>query len=148
LDDLIVGALDATPSGKANAGKSYLPVLNLPLEPAKGAPTIKSSKPSPLTSPAVETDQLLKSFVFSPLIIKPLLVLHMSPQMVKKMQVGLMSSLVKPTTQQSTYLLLAQEALSLMARMRMMRHKTYLHLFYRLGRHKKRQQSNHLSHRR
>jgi hypothetical protein len=32
-----------------------------------------------------------------------------------------MSSLVKPTTQQSTYLLLAQEALSLMARMRLMR---------------------------
>jgi hypothetical protein len=37
LDDLIVGAHNAEPSGKST-------------------PTIKSSKPSPLTSPAVETE--------------------------------------------------------------------------------------------
>jgi hypothetical protein len=35
------------------------------------APTIKSSKPSPLTSPAVETETPLKSFAFSPLMAKP-----------------------------------------------------------------------------
>jgi hypothetical protein len=33
--------------------------------------TIKSSKPSPLTSPALETEMPLKSLTDSPLIIKP-----------------------------------------------------------------------------
>jgi hypothetical protein len=35
------------------------------------APTIKSSKPSPLTSPALETEQPLASPAASPLITKP-----------------------------------------------------------------------------
>jgi hypothetical protein len=33
--------------------------------------TIKSSKPSPLTSPAVETEEPLKSSSFSPIMTKP-----------------------------------------------------------------------------
>jgi hypothetical protein len=44
----------------------------MPSTPDLGAPTIKSSKPSPLTSPAVETEQPLQSFAFLPLITKPL----------------------------------------------------------------------------
>jgi hypothetical protein len=40
LDDLIVGAYGANPNG-IDSGKAY---------------TIKSSKPSPLTSPALETE--------------------------------------------------------------------------------------------
>jgi hypothetical protein len=55
LDDLIVGAYTADPSSGANAGKS----------------TIKSSKPSPLTSPALETECPLRSPAASPLITKP-----------------------------------------------------------------------------
>ncbi len=35
------------------------------------APIIKSSKPSPLTSPAEETDRPLRSSAFAPLITKP-----------------------------------------------------------------------------
>jgi hypothetical protein len=38
---------------------------------AAKAPTIKSSKPSPLTSPALEIDQPLLSYVVSPMIAKP-----------------------------------------------------------------------------
>jgi hypothetical protein len=38
---------------------------------ASKEPTIKSSKPSPLTSPAVETQKPLLSYAFSPLITKP-----------------------------------------------------------------------------
>jgi hypothetical protein len=43
--------------------------------------TIKSSKPSPLTSPALETDQPLQSFTDSPLITKPPAVQVMSMAM-------------------------------------------------------------------
>jgi hypothetical protein len=43
LDDLIVGAAHADLNGKKDVGKCL-------------APTIKSSKPSPLTSPAQETE--------------------------------------------------------------------------------------------
>jgi hypothetical protein len=50
LDDLIVGARYADPSGKSKAGKSY---------------------PSPLTSPALETEKPFSSFAASPLITKP-----------------------------------------------------------------------------
>jgi hypothetical protein len=47
LDDVIVGANRADPIGRKDAGKSYV---------VFGKPIIKSSKPSPLTSPAEETD--------------------------------------------------------------------------------------------
>jgi hypothetical protein len=81
LDDLIVGARMA----KARAGKSYvifgkndtdaidLSELNDDSKyiTASKEPTIKSSKPSPLTSPAVETEKPLLSYAFSPLITKP-----------------------------------------------------------------------------
>jgi hypothetical protein len=50
LDDLIVSAFFADPNGKSKAGN------DLPLGSAQYAPTIKSSKPSPLTSPALETE--------------------------------------------------------------------------------------------
>jgi hypothetical protein len=43
----------------------------LPFGSAYTAPTIKSSKPSPLTSPALETEQPLASPAASPLITKP-----------------------------------------------------------------------------
>jgi hypothetical protein len=47
------------------------PAFDLPLGSASKEPTIKSSKPSPLTSPAVETEKPLLSYAFSPLITKP-----------------------------------------------------------------------------
>jgi hypothetical protein len=47
---LIVGVFNGSPAGK---------------------PIIKSSKPSPLTSPAEETDRPLRSSAFAPLITKP-----------------------------------------------------------------------------
>jgi hypothetical protein len=53
LDDLIVGAFQADPSGKSHAGKSYVVFA------------------SPLTSPALETECPLKSRADSPLITKP-----------------------------------------------------------------------------
>jgi hypothetical protein len=69
LDDLIVGAFQANLNGTYGVGKSYVIVgkavttaINLssasilPLRLALRAPIIKSSKPSPLTSPAVETE--------------------------------------------------------------------------------------------
>jgi hypothetical protein len=66
LDDLIVGAFQANLNGTYSVGKSYVifgkadnTAINLsvlPLRLALGAPIIKSSKPSPLTSPAVETE--------------------------------------------------------------------------------------------
>ncbi|CAC9659968.1 hypothetical protein [uncultured Gammaproteobacteria bacterium] len=43
----------------------------MPLGSAYLAPTIKSSKPSPLTSPALETGRPLLSPTTSPLITKP-----------------------------------------------------------------------------
>jgi hypothetical protein len=43
-----------------------LPDSNVPSGLANGAPTIKSSKPSPLTSPALETEMPLRSFAASP----------------------------------------------------------------------------------
>jgi hypothetical protein len=62
LDDLIVGAYQADPNGKSNAGKSYVvfsktdsTAINFPAFNLPRAPTIKSFKPSPLISPAVET---------------------------------------------------------------------------------------------
>jgi hypothetical protein len=64
LDDLIVGADYADPSGKSGAGKSYVVFGN----------KIKSSKPSPLTSPALETEgpkEPLSSLIVSLLIRKP-----------------------------------------------------------------------------
>jgi hypothetical protein len=67
LDDLIIGVYEANPNDKSKAGKSYvvfgkkdntgdLPACDLPLGSACLAPIIKSSKPSPLTSPALETE--------------------------------------------------------------------------------------------
>jgi hypothetical protein len=89
LDDLIVGAFGMS--------KSYVIFGQKESTSDSGVPTIKSSKPSPLTSPALEIERPLLSPVFSPLMTKP------------------------PVTQQSIYLLLpvAQGALSLSARMRM-----------------------------
>jgi hypothetical protein len=62
LDDLIVGARSADPSGRLSAGKSYVifgkqdntDAINLS---AIAAGT--TSKPSPLTSPALDIDQPL-----------------------------------------------------------------------------------------
>jgi hypothetical protein len=82
LDDLIVGAYQADPNGKSNAGKSYVvfgktdsTAINLSaiasgtggfvINDLPRAPTIKSFKPSPLTSPAVETELPLISSTFS-----------------------------------------------------------------------------------
>jgi hypothetical protein len=56
---------------------------------------IKSSKPSPLTSPALETEIPLLSLV----LLEPI-------QAINQLQVNLMLSLVQPTTQQLTFLLL------------------------------------------
>jgi hypothetical protein len=63
LDDLIIGA--------HNAGKSYVVfgkqvscLPNTTYDLASLVPTIKSSKPSPLTSPALETECPLKSVDF------------------------------------------------------------------------------------
>jgi hypothetical protein len=50
LDDLIVGARKADPSGKSSAGKSYV---------IFGKQDNAVSKPSPLTSPALETEWAL-----------------------------------------------------------------------------------------
>jgi hypothetical protein len=58
LDDLIIGAYHAEPNGKVKTGSSlYI--------------YIKSLKPSPLTSPAEETEKPLQSPILSPLITKP-----------------------------------------------------------------------------
>jgi hypothetical protein len=87
-EDLIVSAYKGDPSSKSEAGKTYvvfgkannsaidLSVIADVSNPTGGllarpAPTIKSSKPSPLTSPALETERPLQSFVSSPLITKP-----------------------------------------------------------------------------
>ncbi|SEI02492.1 hypothetical protein BAZSYMA_ACONTIG75697_3 [Bathymodiolus azoricus thioautotrophic gill symbiont] len=43
----------------------------MPLGSARKEPTIKSSKPSPLTSPALETELPFQSPAVSPLITKP-----------------------------------------------------------------------------
>jgi hypothetical protein len=66
LDDLIIGAHHANPSGEKKAAVSCLP--NTTYDLASLVPTIKSSKPSPLTSPALETECPLKSPADSPLI--------------------------------------------------------------------------------
>jgi hypothetical protein len=88
-DKLIIGAHHANPSGEKKAGKSYVvfgkqdtyPIELSAIATGKGgfvikgesagepnttydlpalcAPIIKSSKPSPLTSPALETENLL-----------------------------------------------------------------------------------------
>jgi hypothetical protein len=106
LDDLIIGATEADSNGKLDTGKSYvifgktdtdakdLPVSNLSPRSASAAPIIKSSKPSPFTSPALEV--------------------------VNQTQVNLMLSSAKKTVQQLIYLLfpMAQGVLSLSARMR------------------------------
>jgi hypothetical protein len=63
LDDLIVGATHADLSGKKDVGKSYVVFGK--------ADSSAISKPSPLTSPALETERPLQSFVSSPLITKP-----------------------------------------------------------------------------
>jgi hypothetical protein len=55
LDDLIVGAYQADSSNKSNAGKSYV-VFG---KQDNTAINLSASKPSPLTSPALETDQPL-----------------------------------------------------------------------------------------
>jgi hypothetical protein len=59
LDDLIVGAYQADPSGKSSAGKSYVVFGKQDtnaIELSAIAATIKSSKPSPFISPALETE--------------------------------------------------------------------------------------------
>jgi Ca2+-binding RTX toxin-like protein len=61
MDDLIVGAWGSSLGDKLNVGRSYVVF----------GKTIKSSKPSPLTSPAVETEIPFKSSAFLPLITKP-----------------------------------------------------------------------------
>jgi hypothetical protein len=71
LDDLIVGAAHADLSGKLDAGKSYVvfgkaDTSFLPFRSARVAPTIKSSKPSPLTSPALETEMPFLSVLHTP----------------------------------------------------------------------------------
>ncbi|SSC07577.1 hypothetical protein BTURTLESOX_853 [bacterium endosymbiont of Bathymodiolus sp. 5 South] len=48
-----------------------LPAFSLPFILLSSLPTIKSSKPSPLTSPALEIEWEYSSFVNSPIIIKP-----------------------------------------------------------------------------
>jgi hypothetical protein len=75
LDDLIIGAQYAAPSGKSNAGKSYV-VFGKTDSTAINLSTIASGTggfPSPLTSPAVETDWPLQSLPLpiSPLMTKP-----------------------------------------------------------------------------
>jgi hypothetical protein len=92
---LIVGAYTANPSDKPAAGKSYvvfgkadnsaidLSVIADANNPLGGF--IKSSKPSPLTSPALETDQPLRSPVASPLITKPPVELFTSAMVLRLM---------------------------------------------------------------
>jgi hypothetical protein len=66
LDDLIVGARNADPSGTVDAGKSYVvfgKTNNTAINLSAIAP--------PLTSPALETEAPLKLFTFSPLMTKP-----------------------------------------------------------------------------
>jgi hypothetical protein len=95
VDDLIVGAMYADPNGD-RSGKSYivfgkannsainlsdianasdptggdLPAFDPPFASAYTAPIIKSSKPSPFTSPALEIEKPLRSSTTSPLITK------------------------------------------------------------------------------
>jgi hypothetical protein len=98
LDDLIVGAWRF--SGVNNQyvlpGKSYVIIgktdgtakmtKDLPLYSLSilvfGAPIIKSSKPSPLTSPAVETEIPLLSRVFSPIMTKPPVPLEIADRLI------------------------------------------------------------------
>jgi hypothetical protein len=54
LDDLIIGALYADSNGKVDTGKSYI-VFGKQDNTAINLSAI-SSKPSPLTSPALETE--------------------------------------------------------------------------------------------
>jgi hypothetical protein len=51
LDDLIVGSIEASPSGKSRAGKSYVIFGKID--------NTVSSKPSPLISPALEAEMPL-----------------------------------------------------------------------------------------
>jgi hypothetical protein len=55
-------------------------LIDLPLGSAPSELTIKSSKPSPLTSPAVETEEPLKSSPFSPLMTARMRVIRVATQ--------------------------------------------------------------------
>jgi hypothetical protein len=74
LDDLIIGSHRVDLNGKSEVGKSYVIFgktnTNATLRSDIGAPTIKSSKPSPLTSPALETELPLQPPAFSPIMIR------------------------------------------------------------------------------
>jgi hypothetical protein len=87
LDDLIIGAHNADLSNKLDAGKSYVvfgktnnTAINLSAI-ALGT-GIKSSTPSPLTPPAVETEMPLSSPAFSPLITNPPVPLAISDRLI------------------------------------------------------------------
>jgi hypothetical protein len=70
LNHLIIGARQADPSGQSHAGKSYVVFGKKDNTDAiERALTIKSSKPSPLTSPALETKWLLQKLPGSPLMV-------------------------------------------------------------------------------
>jgi hypothetical protein len=124
LDDLIVGAFRADVSGKSDAGKSYV-IFGKKDSTAIDLSAIASGSGTPLTSPAVETVIFLKvtfsllmtnppvplaiadrSIVVLSFLPKMTLVLIKPTQTVNQTQVNLMLSSVKPTAQQSTYLLL------------------------------------------
>jgi hypothetical protein len=109
LDDLIVGAYRANPSGKSNAGKSYV-IFGKDNNTAINLSAIGTG--GFVTSPAVETEWPLLSSAFSPLITKPRAKFSFT-------NIEISCSALLPAIQ-LTYLLLpvAQEALSLMARMR------------------------------
>jgi hypothetical protein len=72
LDDLIVGAYQADPNGN-HSGKSYV-VFGKTNSCAINLSAIADASnplPSPLTSPALETEKPLKLLAISPLITKP-----------------------------------------------------------------------------